>query len=76
MVEQYPSDLENHLRLAEAYVNLNDYDPAIEALCRCIAQRGSLRPDNQRLLERLIDTVGKGDVECGAPQPRRAPAKK
>jgi len=55
VAESHPEVLENHLRLAEAYVALGDPAPAGPHLCRCLAHKAALRPDDQRLLQQLID---------------------
>jgi len=55
LAESHPEVLENHLRLAEAYVALGDPAPAGPHLCRCLAHKAALRPDDQRLLQQLID---------------------
>jgi hypothetical protein len=57
-----PDVVQNHLRLAEAYIALSDPEPAQPHLCICLAQRDKLRPDEQRLLEQLIRTIG--PVHC------------
>jgi hypothetical protein len=51
-----PDVIENHLRLAEAYIALSDPAPAQPHLCRCLAQRAALRPDDARLLAQLVRT--------------------
>jgi hypothetical protein len=58
LVEQRPDLLENHLRLAEAYVALGDPTPARPHLCRCFASKDVLRPDDQALLARLANDAG------------------
>lgn len=71
LVQKQPDNLENHLRVAEAYVALDDYEPAFEHLCRCVKQRASLRPDEQRLLASLVDEVGGlEELGCGRDAPR------
>jgi hypothetical protein len=55
LVESHPEVLENHLRLAEAYIALGDPAPAAPHLCRCLAHKAALRLDDQRLLQQLID---------------------
>ena len=55
LVRTHPDVLENHLRLAEAYIALGDPGPAGPHLCRCLAHKVALRPDDQRLLQQLID---------------------
>ena len=62
LVEQYPDVLENHLRLAEAYIALGDPTPATPHLCRCLANKGALRGDDQALLNMLI--AGAGPLRC------------
>jgi len=54
----HPDVLENHLRLAEAYITLGDPGPAGPHLCRCLARRSSLRADDQILLGELVATTG------------------
>ncbi len=53
-----PDLLVNQLRLAEAYLALDDPGPANALLCRCSARRDSLRPDERVLLDRLIEQNG------------------
>jgi tetratricopeptide (TPR) repeat protein len=54
LIAEYPGDVENHLRLGEAYVSLGDYDSAAPELCA--SQRGAahLRRDDRQLLELLM----------------------
>lgn len=56
--EKYPDDLVNHLRLAEGYVALNDYETSFEALCRCLKRKSTLRKSEQSLVEALVTEVG------------------
>jgi predicted Zn-dependent protease len=58
LVQTHPKVPENHLRLAEAYIALGDPAPAGPHLCRCLADKAALRPDDQRLLQHLIDGAG------------------
>ncbi len=58
LVERYPDNLENHLRLAEAYIALGDPASAGTHLRACLANKAALRRDDQRLLEQLIDNTG------------------
>jgi hypothetical protein len=58
LVQTHPEVLENHLRLAEAYIALGDPAPAGPHLCRCLADQAALRLDDQRLLLQLIDDAG------------------
>jgi len=62
LVEEYPDTLENHLRLAEAYIALSDPGPAAPHLCRCIARKSALRPDDQALLNMMI--AGSAPLHC------------
>jgi hypothetical protein len=57
LVRDHPSSLENHLRLAEAYIALGDPAPAAPHLCTCLEGRTSLRPDDQQLLDQLLVTA-------------------
>lgn len=57
LVETHPDGLENHLRLAEAYIALGDPAPAAPHLCQCVAHERALRADDQRLLRRLLDNA-------------------
>ena len=57
-----PDIVQNHLRVAEAYLALGDPDPAKPHLCECMARRAELRGDEQLLLDQLlIDADG---FEC------------
>jgi hypothetical protein len=58
LVQTHPEVLENHLRLAEAYIALHDLPPARPHLCRCLTNQAALRPDDRRLLQQLIDDAG------------------
>jgi hypothetical protein len=57
-----PELLENHLRLAEAYVALGDPDPAKDHLCRCAGAREALGRDDRELLDSLLEQSG--PVSC------------
>ena len=63
-VKAWPHVVENHLRLAEAYVALGDASPAKPHLCRCLAQKLALRRDDQALLAQLV--LDAGDLSCPA----------
>jgi hypothetical protein len=65
LVAKYPQDPETHLFLAEAYITLNDPEPAHPHLCFCIDVKGSMRKDEQLLLDNLLSDAG--DVACGSP---------
>jgi hypothetical protein len=54
LVKLHPEAPENHLRLAEALVALGDPAPAAPHLCFCLGVRASLRPDDQKLLDKLV----------------------
>lgn len=58
LVERYPDDLPNHLRLADAYLALDDPEGAHEPLCRCLHEQAKLRPQDQRLLTQLVTQMG------------------
>jgi hypothetical protein len=58
LVQRHPDVLENHLRLAEAYTALGDTAPAGPHLCRCLAHKADLRPDDQRLLQQIVTDAG------------------
>jgi hypothetical protein len=70
LVQTYPNDAENHLRLAEAYIALGDPAPAAPHLCRSLDSRATLRRDEQLLLANLIASVG--SLDCRT-VPRPAP---
>jgi hypothetical protein len=63
LVEKYPDNPQNHLRLAEAYITLNDPGPAVPHLCVCVAKEDSMRKDEQKLLGSLVADAGK--IQCG-----------
>ncbi len=54
LVKLHPEVPENRLRLAEALIALGDPAPATLHLCFCLGVRASLRPDDQKLLARLV----------------------
>jgi len=74
--QRHPNSLENHLRLAEAYISLGDPAPAEPHLCACIVGRASLRRDDQQLLDQLLATAGTPTcVSQRAPRPARSRAR-
>jgi hypothetical protein len=58
LTERRPDVLENHLRLAEAYLALGDEEPAHSHLCTLLGRRAELPRDHERLLLRLVEDVG------------------
>jgi hypothetical protein len=74
LVKAHPEQLENHLRLAEAYLALGDAAPATPYLCRCHARRGELRRDDQLLLDHLFADAGHPKCPGAAPTAPAAPA--
>jgi len=58
LVAKYPESLEDHLRLAEAYLAVGDTKPALPHLCLCLAKKEELRPSDQALLEGLVAGAG------------------
>ena len=74
LVDQYPNDPENHLRLAEAFITLNDTEPATPHLCACLASKDKLRKDEQKLLDSLLADAGR--IQCGGTTITGDPKKK
>lgn len=66
----HPEIVENHLRLAEAYIALNDPEPARPHLCFAVAHETSLRPDDRQLLRALTDDAAPLDCDPTTPPPR------
>lgn len=65
LVEARPDDPRNHLRVAEAYIALDDPDPAVPFLCFAHAHRDALRKDDQALLDSLSESFGgKAGLAC------------
>lgn len=62
LVKTDPDLLQNHLRLAEAYVALGDKDSARAPLCRVLSSLQSLRGDEVKLARSLERDVG--DLTC------------
>jgi hypothetical protein len=62
LFERHPDDLQTRLRVAEAYVALNDEEPAHEHLCSCVARIDELRADERELLEHLLEAIE--PVDC------------
>ena len=67
LVTRYPDDPENHFFLAEAYITLNDPEPALPHLCFCLAHKEKMREDQQALLPSLFSDAGA--TECPGPTP-------
>ncbi|MBN2197054.1 MAG: hypothetical protein JW751_29890 [Polyangiaceae bacterium] len=55
---QHPDDPPKQLRLAEAYIALNDPDPAHPLLCSCQRRRAALSQSEQVLLDELLKRAG------------------
>ena len=66
----HPETPENHLRLAEAYIALNDPEPAVPHLCFALAHQAALRSDDRKLLTSLTGDAGR--LNCSR-QPAEAP---
>ncbi len=70
LAKEQPEQLENHLRVAEAYVFLGDTEPAAQHLCIAAKGRDTLRRDEQALLQRLMDEAAEEEpIECEAAAP-------
>jgi hypothetical protein len=67
LVREWPDDVLHHLRLAEAYIELDDVAPSYPHLCFCLARQESLRPDDRALLSRLVREVDAPN--CSTPSP-------
>lgn len=66
-VKAHPDRVDGHLRLAEAYIALNDPEAAFPGLCAAVAGRDRLGAGEKRLLDRLVDEVGgEPALGCGA----------
>jgi hypothetical protein len=75
LCQRHPEKLENHLRVAEAYVALGDAEPAFVHLCRCERERSRLRPSDQRVLDKVVQDAGGSDaLRCPRASPSAAPA--
>lgn len=78
-VKAHPDRLVGALRLAEAYIALNDPEPAKPHLCNLQRHESELSAGDRRLLAKLLPGVG--ELSCGpapaagaAPAPAPAPA--
>jgi hypothetical protein len=69
LTAKHPETAENHLRLAEAYIALNDPEPSRPHLCLALAHQTALRPDDRKLLTALIDDAGPLDCQPAPPEP-------
>ncbi len=65
LAQAKPDNPQNQLRLAEAYIALQDKDSARMPLCKTVASRTNLRRDDQTLLEKLVDEMK--PFTCPAP---------
>jgi hypothetical protein len=66
-VKEYPRDPVNHLRVAEAFISLNDPTPSVKHLCYARDHARGLRISERRLLAALIEQIG-GTLDCDAPE--------
>lgn len=66
LTQQFPDNVPNHLRLAEAYIVLGDVESSLEPLCRALVGRDALKGSERDLLVRLVAEAG-GDesMSCG-----------
>jgi hypothetical protein len=69
LVKAHPEQLENHLRLAEAYIALGDAASGKPYLCRVLARRSELRRDDQLLLDHLFSDAGHPTCPNASPAP-------
>ncbi len=74
LVKAHPETIENHVRLAEAYITLGDPAPATPYLCKAVAHRAELRLDEQHLVDRLYGDAGRPHC-ADAPAPPPVPPK-
>ena len=58
LVEQYPTDGRNHLRLAEALISLGDVESAVEPLCQARGLDAQFKVSERELLGRLEAEAG------------------
>jgi hypothetical protein len=65
LVQEHPDVIENHLRVAEAYIALGDQDPALPHLCKCQAEQQRMRRDDRVLLGQLMKDAG--NPKCPPP---------
>lgn len=67
-VKAHPERPISRLRLAEAYVALNEPESAREHLCAAKTAEPNLGAGDRRLLARLVEEVGgEGELGCAAP---------
>ncbi len=64
VVERWPEQVQNRLRLAEAYVALDDPQPAVEHACWVAQRRAQLRPAEAELLAQLLERLELRESEC------------
>lgn len=64
VVEQWPDQAQNRLRLAEAYVALDDPQPAVAHLCWLSRKRSRLRRADAELFFQLRDRVELRESDC------------
>ncbi|MFO0554831.1 MAG: hypothetical protein U0271_41020 [Polyangiaceae bacterium] len=71
LVTAHPEVVENQLRLAEAYIALNDKEPGRKPLCLALRDRARLRRDEGQLLDKLAKEYPKIDCQAvlGPSQP-------
>jgi Tetratricopeptide repeat len=72
LATQKPNVPQNQLRLAEAYIALQDKDSARKPLCKAVEMRASLRRDDQALLDKLVDEMK--PFKCSGQAPAAASA--
>jgi len=66
LVETYPDDPVNRVRVAEGYVTLGDPEGAFDPLCVALDGRDALPPGEARLLDALVEQVGgEAVLACG-----------
>jgi hypothetical protein len=68
LVKKHPDNVENHCRLAEAYIVQGDVPSAVPELCTCLRHKKELRHDEQKLLDTLKSDAG--NPQCPA-EPQR-----
>jgi hypothetical protein len=65
-VDAHPVDPRNHLRVAEAYLQLGDPERSRPHLCLALRDQADLRADERRRRSRIVDDAGgRAALACG-----------
>jgi hypothetical protein len=69
LVKAHPDTVENHCRLAQAYIVQGDRESALPYLCTCVRRKAELRHDEHILVDELVKESNNPQCPTSASSP-------